>query len=158
MKAQIDIVQGKGKGKGKNVAASKKAKAMRDAVKGTDTTADLWATILVPAKNQAEMKKEQGMVARTVAVGVNFSADLALLLNLGTDADASAAKLVGMVQAQLPQLVQAAGAMGMSKAAKSLTVTSDGPAVKMGLTLTEPELMKMVDTVKQFSGMAGGNP
>ncbi len=158
MKAEIDLVLGKGKGKGKNVAASKKAKALRDAIAATDTTADLWATILVPAKNQADMKKDQGMVAKTISMGINFTADLGLAMKLGTDAEASAGKLVGMVQAQLPQISQGAGAIGLTKAAKSLTVTQDGAAVKMALTLSEAELMSLVNLAKQFGGGMGGNP
>lgn len=158
MKAEIDVVLNKGKGKNKNLAVSKKAKALRDAIAKTDTTADLWATIMVPAKNQAEMKKEQGMVAKTVSLGANFTADLGLAMQLGTDADATAAKLVGMVQAQLPQISQGAGAIGLTKAAKSLTVTQDGANVKMALTMTEAELMSLVNLAKQFGGMGGGNP
>jgi hypothetical protein len=158
MKAEIDVVLGKGKGKGKNVAASKKAKALREAIAKTDTKADLWATIMVPAKNQTDMKKEQGMVAKTVSVGANFTADLGLAMQLGTDADATAAKLVGMVQAQLPQISQGAGAIGLTKAAKSLTVTQDGASVKMALTMTEAELMALMNLAKQFGGMGGGNP
>lgn len=156
MKAAIDVALGKGKGKGKNIAASKKAKALRDAIAATDTTADLWATVLIPAKNQTDMKKEQGMVAKTVSLGVNFTADLGLALKVGTDADASASKAVGMIQAQLPQVVQMAGGIGLTKAAKSITVVADGPAMKMGLTLTEAELMSLVNLAQQFGGMAGG--
>lgn len=155
MKAAIDIAQNKGKGKGKNVATSKKAKALRDAIAATDTKADLWATVLVPAKNQTDMKKEQGMVAKTVSLGVNFTADLGLALKVGTDADASAAKAVAMVQSQLPQVTQGAGAVGLSKAAKTLTVVQDGAAVKIGLTLTEAELMSLMNLAQQFGGMAG---
>lgn len=104
MKAAIDVALNKGKGKGKNLAVSKKAKGLRDAIAATDTTADLWATVLVPSKNQTDMKKDQGMVAKTVSVGVNFTADLGLGLKVLTDADASAAKAVAMVQSQLPQV------------------------------------------------------
>lgn len=158
LKAEIDVIQNKGKGKGKNVAVSKKAKGLRDAIAATDTKAHLWATILVPAKNQTEMKKDQGMVAKTISLGMNFTADLSLAARLGTDADASAGKLVGMVQAQLPQITQAAGQIGLTKAAKSLSVTQDGAMVKMGLTLTEAELMSLVNLAKSFGGMGGGNP
>lgn len=63
-----------------------------------------------------------------------------------------------MVQAQLPQISQGAGAIGLTKAAKSLTVTQDGAAVKMALTMTEAELMALVNLAKQFGGGMGGNP
>ena len=59
MKLALDIAANKGKGKGKSVAVSKKAKALREAIAATDTKADLWATVLVPAKNQAEAKKRR---------------------------------------------------------------------------------------------------
>ncbi|MBK9033936.1 MAG: hypothetical protein IPL61_22160 [Myxococcales bacterium] len=157
MKAEIDIALGKGKGKGKNLAASKKGKALRAAIAATDTTADLWATILVPTKNQADMKKE-GMVAKTVAAGINFTSDLGIAFDIGTDADASAAKVVGLVQAQLPQITQGLGTVGLSKAGKSFTVKQVGPSVKMAVTLTEAELMALMNLAKQFGAMGGGNP
>ena len=156
MKAAIDVALNKGKGKGKNLAVSKKAKGLRDAIAATDTTADLWATVLVPSKNQTDMKKDQGMVAKTVSVGVNFTADLGLGLKVLTDADASAAKAVAMVQSQLPQVTQGAGAIGLTKAAKSLTIVQDGAAVKIGLTLSEAELMSLMNLAQQFDNIAGG--
>ena len=157
MKGEIDVARNKGKGKGKNLAVSKKAKALRDAVTATDTKAHLWATIMVPAKNQADMKA-QGMVAKTVSLGINFTADLAMAMKIGTDAEASAAKVVAMVQAQLPQITQAAGSIGLAKAGKSFTVAQDKALVNMSLTLTEAELLSLVNMAKQFGAIGGGNP
>lgn len=158
MKLTIDTAQNKGKGKGKSVAASKKAKALRDAIAATDTSADLWATVMIPPKSQKEMQKEQGMVAKTIAAGINFTADLGMAMKIVTDSDASAAKTVEMIQGSLPQAVQGMGTIGLSKAAKSLAVSQDAAAVKISATLTEAELMTIVKLAQQFGGMAGGAP
>lgn len=156
MKLALDIAANKGKGKGKNVVASKKAKAMRDAIAAADTSADTWAAILIPAKNQADVKKA-GMSAKTVALGVNYSADLAIGLRVGTESDADAGKLVGLVQAQLPQAVQALDSIGLKKAGKSITVGQDAATMKMSVTLTEAELTSLMGLAKQMGAM-GGNP
>lgn len=156
MKLALDIAANKGKGKGKNVVASKKAKAMRDAIAAADTSADTWAAILIPAKNQADVKKA-GMSAKTVALGVNYSADLAIGLRVGTANDADAGKLVGLVQAQLPQVVQGLDSIGLKKAGKSITIGQDAATVKMSVTLTEAELTSLMGLAKQMGAM-GGNP
>jgi hypothetical protein len=151
MKAAIDIALNKGKGKGKNVAASKKGKAMRDAIASTDTTADLWATILIPPKAQAEMKKEQGMIAKTVSVGFNFTADIAASLEIGADSEATATKMTETINASLAQVTQAAGTIGLSKAAKSLLVAQDKAQVNITFKLSEAE----INALMGLAGMAG---
>lgn len=156
MKATIDIAMNKGKGKGKSVAASKKAKPLRDAIATTNTGADLWAVVMVPAKDQKNMKTEQGMVAKTVSAGMNFTADLAFELKLGTDSVDSAAKAVAMIQGQLPQVVSAFGQIGLNKAAKSIAVSQDGAFVNASIKMTEAELMSIVTMMQQFGGMGGG--
>jgi hypothetical protein len=155
MKSAIDIAQNKGKGKGKNAAVSKKAKALRDAIATTDTSADVWAAILVPAKAQKDMKKEQGMMAKTVAVELNFTADLAMNFEVGTDSADSAAKAVAMVQGQLPQITQGMQQFGLTKAAKSVLVKQDAAAFSISARLTEAEIMSLFAVAKQF-GMGGG--
>ncbi|HUQ08444.1 MAG TPA: hypothetical protein VM261_38400 [Kofleriaceae bacterium] len=157
MKGAIDIAQNKGKGKGKNAAVSKKAKALRDAIGTTDTSADFWAAIIVPAKNQKEMKKDQGMIAKTVAVEFNFTADLAMNLEVGTDTADSAAKAVAMVQSQLPQLTSGLSQFGLSKAAKSVMVKQDAATFSISATLTQAELMSLVALAQQFGG-GGASP
>ncbi|MEZ4399704.1 MAG: hypothetical protein R3B06_06780 [Kofleriaceae bacterium] len=161
LKAEIDLVLGKGKAKGKSVATSKRAKAMKAAIAAADTKAHLWAAVLIPASAQADMKKE-GMAASTVTFGMKFTADLAIGLKLVTDSADSAAKIVGMAQAQLGQVTSAASSMGLTKAAKSLMVAADGPVVKLNLALTEAELTSIMNLAKQFGGMAAkgaaGNP
>ena len=158
MKGAIEVALSKGKGKGKNVAASKKGKAMRDAVAATDTTADLWMTVVLPAKVQADMKKQQGMVAKTVAVGFNFSADVKAALRIGTDSADSATKVVSMMQGQLAQISQAAGQMGLAKAAKSLLVSQDAANVNISLTLTAAELQGLMNLAGMGGGAGGSAP
>ncbi len=143
MKAAIDIAQGKGKGKGANASVSKKAAGLRAALAATDTTADMWMTVLLPDSAKAQMK-EQGLSADSVAAGVNFTADLGIGIRLMTDSDASAGKVVTMAQAGMAAVSQQAGQMGFGKAAKSLTVTQDKAMVKVGLTVTEAELQTLM--------------
>ena len=149
MKGALDLAAGKAKGK--SVADSPKAKKLRTALAGTDTSADLWMTVLVPESAKKDMSKDQGMTAETVSVGVNFTADIATALKIVTDSDASAGKAVTMMQAQLAQVGQFAGQMGLGKAAKSLLVSQDKAAVNISLTLTEAELQSLLN----LAGLGG---
>ncbi|MBZ0232877.1 MAG: hypothetical protein K8M05_11155 [Deltaproteobacteria bacterium] len=151
MKATIDVALNKGKGKGKSAAASKKAKALRDAIATTDTTADLWMTVLIPESAKKDMK-QQGMSADTVALAFNFTADVQAALKIRTDSDATAANAVSMIQGQLAQVTQMASSMGLAKAAKSLLVSQDKAFVNVSLTLTQAELMALAN----LAGMGGG--
>lgn len=153
MKAAIDLALDRGKSKGKSAAVSKKAKALRDAIAATNTRADFWATVLIPAKTQKTMQKD--LAAKTIAVGFDFTADLSAQLKLGTANPAAAAKGVAGIQAMLPQAVQGFQQLGMTKAAKSLVVAQDGAAVAISITLTEAELMSLFKTLQSF-GMMGG--
>lgn len=152
MKGTIDVALNKGKGKGKSAAASKKAKALRDAIATTDTTADLWMTVLVPESAKKDMKA-QGMSANTVALGFNFTADIQAALKIGADSEASAAKAVTLIQSQLAQISQVAGSMGLAKAAKSLLVSQDKAFINVSLTVTQAELMALAG----LAGMGGAS-
>jgi hypothetical protein len=157
MKGEIDIVQGKGKGKNHNLAVSSKGKALRDAVAATDTTADMWATVIVPAAKQKSM---QGVIAKTVSFGVNFTADVAAMIKVGTDSEASAAKTVTMAQAQLGQAVQGLTQFGLGAAAKSLTVAQDAKDkafVTISVKVTEAEITSIMALAQQFGGGMGGS-
>ena len=151
MKGAIDIALNKGKGKGQNVVDSKKGAPLRAAVAATDTTADLWMTVLIPEKARADMKKEKGMSANVVSVGVNFTADIKTALRIVTDSAATAANVVTMAQGQLASVSQMAGGMGLGKAAKSLLVSQDAANVNVSLTLTEAELQALM----KLGGLAG---
>jgi hypothetical protein len=153
MKAALDIAANKGRGKGKNAADSPKGKKLRDAIGKTDTSADMWMTVLIPEKAKADMKS-QGMTADVVAVGVNFTADIATALKIVTDSEATAQKAVGMIQGQLAQVSQMAGTIGLSKAAKSLLVSQDKAAVNISVTLTEAELTSIMN----LAGLAAPPP
>ena len=154
MKAAIDVALGKGKGKGNNLAASKKAQKMRDAIATADTAADLWIAVLIPDKNKKEMMAEQKMSADNVSISASFTADLAMGLRVTTDSEASAQKAVGMIQGQLAQVVQMAGSMGLTKAAKSMMVTADKAVIKMSMTITAAELQ----SVMNLAGVGGAAP
>ncbi|MCE9574151.1 MAG: hypothetical protein K8W52_13475 [Deltaproteobacteria bacterium] len=156
LKGEIDVVLGKGAGKGHNVAASKKAKALRDAIAATDTTADMWATVLVPAKSQSNAQMP-GVVAKTVSFGVNLTADLAIALKVGTNSAAAAKKAVETFQGQLVQVTQMMGQFGLSAAAKSILVVNEGVYLKMGVTVSEAEINTIMGMAKGMMGGAGGS-
>lgn len=139
MKAALDVASGKGKGKGRNAADSPKGKKLRDAIGKTDTTADVWLTVLVPEKAKTEMKK-QGMSADVVSFGVNFSADIAAAMKIVTDSEATAQKAVSLIQGQLAQVAQSAGTIGLGKAARSLLVSQDKAVINISFVLTAAEL------------------
>jgi hypothetical protein len=155
MKGEIDIIQNKGKGKGHNLAVAKKGKALRDAIAASDTTADMWATVLVPAKSQTNAQMP-GLVAKTVSFVANFTADLAVALKVGTNSADAAKKAVALAQGQLSQVVTGLSQFGMAAAAKSITVTQDAEFVKMGVTVTEAEVMTIMTMAKGMMGGMGG--
>ncbi len=152
MKGAIDIALGKGKGKGNNVALAKKAAKLRDAIKSTDTAADLWMTVLIPDKDKKNMAKD-GVTAESVGGGVNFTADLGMFLRVVSNNEEGAKKAVGMIQAQLGQLTGAMQQMGLTKAAKSLSVSQDKATIKFALTLTEAE----INSLMALAGVAQGS-
>ncbi|MBE7453046.1 MAG: hypothetical protein HS111_30475 [Kofleriaceae bacterium] len=151
MKAQIDLAQGKAKAR--SLAGSAKAKAMRAALAVTDTSADLWIAVLMPDKTKKEMARE-GIVAHSVSGGANFTADLALSIRIDSDSEDGARKAVGMLQAQLGQATGMMTQFGLGAAAKSLSVTSDKAAIKMGIKFTEAEINSILALAG--GGMGGG--
>jgi hypothetical protein len=153
MKLQIDLAQGKAKAK--SLAGSGKGKKMRDALAITDTTADLWLAVLVPDKAKKEMKSE-GLVANSVSAGANFTADLALAARIESNNEDGAKKAVGMIQAQLAQITGMMSQFGLTKAAKSITVSQDKAAIKMGITLTEAEINSLFTMALGLAGGGGG--
>jgi hypothetical protein len=157
MKAALDLAVGKGKAKALSAATSPKGKKLRDALAATDTTTDLWMTVLIPDKAKADMKA-QGMSADVVSVGVNFTADIATAMRIVTDSDATAGKIVTMAQGQLAQISQAAGSMGLAKAAKSLMISQDKAKVNISLTLTEAELNSLMNLAGLATGAGGSKP
>jgi len=145
-KAMIDVALGKGKGKGKNAGASAKAKKLRAALANTDTTADVWITVLVPDKNKKQMAKD-GMVFDSISGGASFDKDVALHVRLESGSEAAAQKLVGLIQAQLGQVTGVFDQIGLGKAGRSLTVVQDQSAVKIAMRLTEAEIKTLMSTV-----------
>lgn len=153
MKAQIDLAQGKARGK--SLAASGKAKKMRDAIALTDTTSDLWIAILVPDKAKKDMK-DTGVIANSVSGGANFTVDLALSARIESNNEDGAKKAVAMIQGQLAQVTGAMQQFGLAKAAKSITVLQDKASIKMGITLTEAELNSIFNMAMGMAGGGGG--
>lgn len=150
MKLQVDLAQGKAKGK--SLAASGKAKKMRGALAVTDTSADLWLTVLVPDKAKKDMSAE-GLTANSISAGANFTADLALAARIESNNEDGAKKAVAMIQGQLAQVTGMMTQFGMTKAAKSITVTHDKASIKMGIQLTEAEIMSVVNMATGMAGM-----
>ena len=153
MKAQIDLAQGKAKGK--SIAGSAKAKALKAALATADTTADLWMVVVVPEKNKKDMT-ETGLVANSVSGAINFTANLAVALRIDSNNEEGAKKAVEMIQGQLGQLTAGLGQIGLSKAAKSITVVQEKAAIKMGITLTEAEINSLFGMAQMFAGGGGG--
>lgn len=150
MKGEVDLVLGKGKAKGKSVAASSKAKALRDAIAATDTNAHIWASVLVPAKAAAPMGAN--MAPKTVGFGLTLTADVAASVKVGMATADAAKQTVAMVQSSLAQVSQSMGTFGLAKAAKSLLVTQDGAFVNLSVTITEAELTSIMNLAKMASG------
>lgn len=153
MKAQIDLAQGKAKAK--SIAGSSKAKKLRAALATTDTTADLWIAVLVPEKNKKDMGGA-GIVANSVSGGMNFSANLAMAVRVDSNSEDGAKKMVSMIQTQLAQVTGTLGQIGLTKAAKSITVVQDKAAIKLGITLTEAEINSLIAMAGMFAGGGGG--
>ena len=149
MKAQIDLAQGKAKAK--SIAGSSKAKKLRAALATTDTTADLWMAVLVPEKNKKDMSGA-GIVANSVSGGMNFSANLALAVRVDSNSEDGAKKAVEMIQGQLSQAVGTLSQIGLSKAAKSITVVQEKAAFKVAITLTEAEINSLIAMAGMFTG------
>lgn len=153
MKPQVDLAQGKARGK--SLLVSGKGKNMRAALAATDTTADFWVSVLVPDKTKKDMAKE-GMTANSVSVGANFTADLAMAARVESKNEESAKKMVALVQGQLAQATGMMQQFGLAKAAKSITVSQDKASVRMGITMTEAEIMAIVNMAQSFAGGGGG--
>jgi hypothetical protein len=152
MKAQIDLAQGKAKAK--SIAGSPKAKELRDLLASTDTTADLWMAVAVPAKNQKEISSEvPDLVVKSVSGGLNFTKDLAIAFRVNATNENGAKKAAEMINAAMGQATSTMGTIGLAKAAKSISVVQDKAAIKMGMTLTEAEINALLG----LAGMMGGS-
>jgi hypothetical protein len=157
MKAQIDLALGKAKAK--SIAGSPKAKALRDLLAMTDTTADLWMAVAVPAKNQKEISAEvPDLIVKSVSGGLNFTKDLAIAVRVNATNETGARKATEMINAAMGQATSTMGTIGLAKAAKSISVVQDKAAIKMGVTLTEAEINALMGLAGMGAGMGGGAP
>jgi hypothetical protein len=112
---------------------------------------------VVPEKNKKDMG-DAGVVANSVSGGMNFTTNLALVVRVDSNSEEGAKKFVEMVQGQLGQVTSGFGQIGLSKAAKSITVVQDKAAIKMGITLTEPELNSLFGMASMFAGGGASAP
>jgi len=146
MNAAIDVALGKAK----NAATSPKAKALRTAVSATDTKNDMWLVVLIPDKDKTNMA-QNGLVMDSMAITLKLAADLAAVMRINAPNDAEAAKGLSLLQTILPTLKQSMGGIGLTAAAKTLTLTQDKASVQIAGSVTEGELNALV-------AMAGGAP
>lgn len=157
MKAQIDLAQGRAKGK--SITGSGKAKDLRTALAATDTSADLWMTVLIPAENRKDITTQvPDLVVNSVSGGLNFTKDLAIALRINSANENGAKKAIEMINGGLAQATSTMGTIGLSKAAKSITVAQDKASIKVGMTLTEAEINSLMGLAGMFGGGGGSAP
>jgi len=157
MKAQIDLAQGRAKGK--SITGSGKAKDLRTALASTDTSADLWMTILIPADNRKDITTQvPDLIVNSVSGGLNFTKDLAIGLRINSANETGAKKAIEMINGGLAQATSTMGTIGLTKAAKSITVAQDKAAIKVGITLTEAEINSLMGLAGMFGGGGGSAP
>lgn len=157
MKAQIDLAQGRAKAK--SIAGSTKAKKLRDALAATDTSADAWMIVMIPDANKKDITTQvPDLVINSVSAGMNFTKDLGLAVRADTASESGAKKAIEMINGALAQATSTMGTIGLSKAAKSLTVVQDKAAIKIGMTLTEAEINALMGLAGMATGGAGSAP
>lgn len=137
----IDVALGKGKVK--NAAKSPKAKKLRDAIATTNTKSDAWMVVMIPDKDKTSMI-QSGLAVDSMTVSVKLATKLDAIVRLNAPSEAEAAKGMSMLQAVLPMLSQAMGTIGLSEAAKTLTLTQDKAAMQVTGTLTQAELATLI--------------
>jgi hypothetical protein len=157
MQNAIDIALGKGSGKGKNAASSKTAKPLRDTIAKADTKSDLWMVVSVPDADRKNFS-QNGLAVEFVTAGMNFTADVAISLKIGSDSPASAEKTVNLLNTLMPQVKTQLNTMGLSKAATSLAVAQDKAIVKATAVLTGAEIGTLTSLVGMMSSAGAGTP
>lgn len=157
MQNAIDIALGKGSGKGKNAASSKTAKPLRDTIAKADTKSDLWMVVSVPDADRKNFS-QNGLAVEFVTAGMNFTADVAISLKIGSDSPASAEKTVNLLNTLMPQVKTQLNTMGLSKAATSLAVAQDKAIVKATAVLTGAEIGTLTNLVGMMSSAGAGTP
>jgi len=148
--------------KPESIALAKSAKgvdgspALKDAWSMVDATRALYVLAAVPADAAANFKElpVPGLAsAKTVAFGLNIDKgfDMVINMQLGSEADATAAK--GGVEQFLPM---AAMLQIPQEVTSALKVEAKGANLMMSLALTEDQIKKLEDTMKQQMGGAPG--
>ncbi|HEY4175274.1 MAG TPA: hypothetical protein VGM90_00510 [Kofleriaceae bacterium] len=153
MKAEIDLV----KGKGKNLDSGAGGKAMRDALKATDTKSHLWLTMLIPDKDKQKMATSQ-IVANSFALTMNFADDVTVGIKLATTDEKAAGKTVATLNAALPQVKGMMGSIGLQAAAGTLALTQDKAAIVGSVKVTAAEIKTLVGLVAARAGAPAPSP
>jgi hypothetical protein len=151
MKAEIDLV----KGKGKNLDSGAGGKAMRDALKATDTKSHLWLTMLVPDKDKQKMASSQ-IVANSFALTMNFADDVTVGIKLNTTDEKAAGKTVATLNAALPQVKGMMGTIGLQAAAGTLALSQDKASIVGSVKVTAAEIKTLVGLVMQKAAPSAG--
>jgi hypothetical protein len=148
--------------KPESIALAKSAKgvdgspALKDAWSMVDATRAMYVLAAIPAEAAANFKElpVPGLAsAKTVAFGLNIDKGFDMMVNvqLGSEADATAAK--GGVEQFLPM---AAMLQIPQEVTSALKVEAKGTNLMMSLALTEDQLKKIEETMKQMGAGAPG--
>ena len=145
-------------GKLKNASKSPKAAGLRAVIAATDTRHDVWAAMVAPPE-LIEMGKQQGLDLEGLSLGASLSSSLTVEIKIVNGSDAAATSMLDQLQKVLPQVTPALGNLGLSAAAKTLTVDKDGPIVRAAITLTQAELTTLAGLLQSsLGGMTFGGP
>ncbi len=127
-------------GKGKNAAKSPKAAALRAAIAATDTRHAIWIAAVLPPEATAQAAG-MGVTMQSLSFGATLSSNLDLEIKVITAAEKDAITAANLISGQLKQATQGLGGMGLGAAAKSIVVDHTGAVLRLGISLTETELV-----------------
>lgn len=125
-----------------NLATSAKGKELREVLKVAPTKSHMWGAFVLPQKDRDKTMAAQ-LPVNAFSMGFTFSTLVAGTLRLETPSAPAAEKMLGMLQAALPQVSQMMGAIGLSAAAKTISLKQDKAAVSGTVSVTETELKSL---------------
>lgn len=137
-------------GKGKNAAKSPKAAALRGAIAATDTRHAVWIAAVLPPE-ATQQAAGMGVTMQSLSFGATLSSNLDLEIKVVTAAEKDATTAANLINQQLKQATQALGGMGLSAAAKTIVVDHTGAILRLGMSLTENEIVTLA---KMMGGAA----
>ena len=148
------IALAKGKSRA-SLAASPKAKEMRDTLKTAPINSHLWGAILLPKADRDKTVASQ-MPLNAASFGFRFSSDLEGALRLETPSVTSAEGTLTLLTGALPQVKMMMGGIGLGTAAGTLAVAQDKSAVTASIKVTQTELKSLLALATGQKG--GGAP